>query len=67
MDSLMMRHAAAWAREHGYGVAREVRDGFVAVMPDGRHTRHRHFYEALEWLEAEGHGRDSDPPGGVRR
>jgi DNA-binding NarL/FixJ family response regulator len=61
MDSLMLGHAAAWAREHGYGVAREVRDGFVAVMPDGRHTRHRHFYEALEWLEAQELGPNGDP------
>ena len=55
MDALiLLDHAIAWARDHGYGVAREVADGFVAVMPDGRHSRHRHFYEALEWLDLRG-------------
>jgi hypothetical protein len=52
MDALILEHAAAWAREHDCGVARELRDGFVAVTPDGRHARHPHFYLALEWLEA---------------
>jgi DNA-binding NarL/FixJ family response regulator len=53
MDALILEHAAAWAREHDCGVARELRDGFVAVTPDGRHARHPHFYLALEWLEVE--------------
>ena len=54
MDELMVEHAAAWAREHGCGVAREVVNGFVAVLPDGRNSRHQHFYQALEWLDAHG-------------
>jgi DNA-binding NarL/FixJ family response regulator len=54
MDALMLEHAIAWARDHRCGVAREVRDGFVAVTPDGRHTRHAHFYQALEWLDSHG-------------
>ena len=59
MDALVLEHAAAWARAHGCGVARELRDGFVAVTPDGRHSVHAHFYLALEWLEAQGATRES--------
>jgi DNA-binding NarL/FixJ family response regulator len=51
MDALVLEHAIAWAREHGCGVAREVRDGFVAVTPDGRHSRHAHYYQALDWFD----------------
>ena len=29
----------------------KVRDGFVAVTPDGRHSRHTHYYQALEWFD----------------
>jgi DNA-binding NarL/FixJ family response regulator len=60
MDDLMLEHAKAWAREHRCGVARELRDGFVAVTRDGRHARHAHFYLALEWLEAQGAEREHD-------
>ncbi len=59
MDELVLEHAAAWARAHGCGVARELRDGFVAVTPDGRHSVHAHFYLALEWLEAQGATREA--------
>jgi DNA-binding NarL/FixJ family response regulator len=51
MDALVLEHAIAWARDHGCGVAREVRGGFVAVTPDGRHSRHSHYYQALEWFD----------------
>ena len=60
MDDLMLEHAKAWAREHRCGVARELRDGFVAVTPDGRQARHAHFFLALEWLEAQGAEREHD-------
>ena len=53
----MLEHAVAWAREHQTGVAREVGSEFVAVLPDGRHSRHARFHEALAWLEA--HGSDA--------
>jgi DNA-binding NarL/FixJ family response regulator len=57
MERVMLEHAVAWAREHQTGVAREVGSEFVAVLPDGRHSRHARFHEALAWLEA--HGTDA--------
>jgi len=54
MEQVMLEHAVAWAREHQTGVAREVGSEFVAVLPDGRHSRHARFHEALAWLEAHG-------------
>ena len=57
MDRLMLEHAIGWAREHGRGVARQVGSTFVAVTPDGEHSFHDHFYEALDWLDAQGWSR----------
>ena len=54
MERVMLEHAVAWAREHLTGVAREVGSEFVAVLPDGQHSRHARFHEALAWLEAHG-------------
>jgi DNA-binding NarL/FixJ family response regulator len=54
MEQLMLDHAIAWAREHACGVARPVGEHYVAVLPDGRHASHAHFFEALEWLDAHG-------------
>jgi DNA-binding NarL/FixJ family response regulator len=54
MERVILEHAVAWAREHQTGVAREVGSEFVAVLPDGRHSRHARFHEALAWLEAHG-------------
>lgn len=54
MEDVMLAHAVAWARDHRTGVARQVGSEFVAVLPDGRHSRHAHFHEALAWLEAQG-------------
>jgi DNA-binding NarL/FixJ family response regulator len=57
MERVILEHAVSWAREHQTGVAREVGSEFVAVLPDGRHSRHARFHEALAWLEA--HGSDA--------
>jgi serine/threonine-protein kinase len=57
MERVILEHAVAWAREHQTGVAREVGSEFVAVLPDGRHSRHARFHEALAWLAA--HGSDA--------
>ncbi len=54
MERVMLEHAVAWAREHQTGVAREVGSEFIAVLPDGRHSRHARFHEALAWLESHG-------------
>jgi hypothetical protein len=54
MEDLIVAHAVAWAREHDCGVARQAGHEFVAVTPDGRHTRHAHFYQALDWLDEQG-------------
>ena len=62
----MLEHAVAWAREHQTGVAREVGSEFVAVLPDGRHSRHARFHEALAWLEAHGSTADQRRSGVIR-
>ncbi len=54
MERVMLEHAIGWAREHGRSVARQVGSTFVAVTPNGDHSFHGHFYEALDWLDAHG-------------